>query len=131
MRRRGVLVGAVAGALLLVIAAAVIAWSRPSAVEASLAVLDDDGRFTTAIEASDAFAEISSRLDVDCDAGADAQCARLLRASAWARVTAVLVAQCTPPVVFEARAGLGRYLRGGAALPSAPRCGERRQRSSS
>ena len=120
--------------LVLGLAAVLVVRSQTrTAVEASLAIVDDDDRFGTAIEASDAFAEISVLLaegDCDTDNANDDTCNRTMRAAAWSQVTAVLIARCTPPAVFEARAGLGRYLRGGEDLPPAPRCAERRQTSS-
>lgn len=100
-------------------------------VPAALAVLDDDDRFSTAIEASDAFAEVSGQLNgVDCDADRDEDCARVHRASAWAQVAAVRIVRCPPTAVFEARADLARYMRRGGPLPPVPRC-ERRQAASS
>jgi hypothetical protein len=100
-------------------------------VPAALAVLDDDDRFSTAVEASDAFAEVSGRLnEVDCDADRDEDCARVPRAEAWAQVAAVRIVRCPPSAVFEARAELARYLRRGGPLPAVPRC-ERRQAASS
>lgn len=100
-------------------------------VPAALAVLDDDERFSTAIEASDAFAEVSGQLNgVDCDAERDEDCARIHRASAWAQVTAVRIVRCPPSAVFKARADLARYMRRGGSLPAVPRC-ERRQAASS
>ena len=123
-----------AGVLVAGLAAVLVVRSQArTPVEASLAIVDDDERFATAIEASDAFAEISVLLaEADCDADRenDGTCDRTMRAAAWSQVTAVLIARCTPPAVFEARAGLGRYLRGGQELPAAPRCAERRQTSS-
>src|SRR3954447_20944470 len=107
--RRLVVAGlVVAGLVVAVIGAAVTGvlmvrhHRRQSPLQASLAVVDDDGRFTTALEASDAFAEIGSRLtSVECDgATKDEACTRLRRAGAWAEVTAVLVAQCPPADVF-------------------------------
>ena len=130
-RRVAVVVAIVAILCVAVGAAAVALRPERPPVEAALAVLDDDARFTTALEASDAFAEISSLLArSDCDAERDAACARALRATAWAQVTAVLIVGCRPPGVFEARAGLGRYLRGSGELPDRPRCGVRAHSSS-
>ena len=118
----GVAVMAVAGV------GAVMAVRDREPLDAALAIVDDDGRFTTALDASDAFAEISGLLgEVECDAERDATCARVHRVQAWSQVTAVLVAQCTPPLVFEARSGLGQYLRGHGPLPDVPRCGARRE----
>jgi hypothetical protein len=125
-------VALVAVAISVVVLAGVAAahWPRPSPMEKALAILDDEDRFTTALEATDAFAEISVVLEaVDCDAQRVERCARTYRAAAWARVSAVFVVTCPPASVFEARAGLGGYLRGNGELPPTPRCGARRQAS--
>jgi hypothetical protein len=128
MTTRRLLVAGDVVALALGGVAIVVRQRQQPPLQASLAVVDDSDRFTTALEASDAFAEIGSRLTrVDCDAGRDEGCARLHRAGAWAEVSAVLVAQCSPADVFTARAGLGRYLRRGGELPPVPKCGARRQ----
>jgi hypothetical protein len=131
-RRATTVVVAVVAVALAVTAAAIALRPERSPVESALAVIDDDGRFSTALEASDAFAEVSSDLQrVDCDARREESCARAHRAAAWAQVTAVLIVGCRPPGVFEARAGLGRYLRGNGDLPDRPRCGIRRSAQSS
>ena len=126
-RRLGTAAGAVALIAIAVVLTLVLRPERDR-VEAALAVLDDRGRFTTAVEASDAFAEVTGLLsEADCKT----DCARIQRATAWSQVTAVLIIQCAPAAVFEARTELARYVRGSGELPSTPRCGERRQASSS
>jgi hypothetical protein len=103
----------------------------PDAVTASVKILNNEDRFSTASGASDALAEIGSKLRaVDCDADRNSRCVRIRRATAWADVSAVLIVQCTPPLVYEARTGLRRYLTGRGELPPAPRCGARRGQSS-
>lgn len=132
-RSRRLLGAVVVVALLLAVGGAVaLLRARPEPVAAALDVLDDDDRFRTAVDASDAFAEVSGQLgEVECDAARDDECARMHRASAWAQVTAVRIVRCAPSAVFEARADLARYMRQGGALPAVPRCGERRQAVSS
>ena len=89
--------------------------------------MNDDNRFATATAASDALAEIGSRLaKVNCDVTTSSRCVRLRRATAWADVSAVLIAQCTPPLVYDSRQQFRRYLTGHGALPPTPRCGARR-----
>jgi hypothetical protein len=104
----------------------------PDPVAKSIAITNDDDRFSTARDASDALAEIGGRLaKIDCDVNRSNQCVRVRRATAWANVSAVLIVQCTPPLVYEARTGLRRYLEGHGELPPTPRCGARRPQSSS
>lgn len=101
----------------------------------ALAVLEDDGRFTTSRRGAEAFVEVSSILQetgtrcIDQGDADSTRCGNVLQASAFAQAAAFRVARCTLPGVHEARRAMAEYVRRlirapdeGAEPPALPEC---------
>lgn len=112
------------------------AASDPSALARSQTVLDDRGRYDSALAAGDAFAQISGFLLAEARACADdpaasERCDAVAEAAALSQVLAVRVLDCTAPGRFEFRRVLRAHLSAidamapddsSPSLPSLPAC---------
>ncbi len=107
--------------------AAVVLLADSPTVDDALRILDADPSFVSSEKGADSFADVADVLEAagrTCDTPT---CERLLEASAYARVVAVRVLDCTLPGLYDARAGMRSYvsqLRAGRATrpPSLPAC---------
>jgi hypothetical protein len=107
-------------------------------VERAIAMVEDDGNFSTGLESGQALARITTVLRDDaerCAAGKAAEkgprCDARFAAAAYAQVLAVAMLHCTAPDRADARKNLLDYLRKVEAVgqrdqppapPSPPRC---------
>ncbi|HVM54448.1 MAG TPA: hypothetical protein VM262_14750 [Acidimicrobiales bacterium] len=117
---RGPSIATIAIASVLVAVAAGVAVAGrggdASGVPAAVEVLEDTGRFTTAVEAGDALAEVGALLQLDArrcrdrDVAGTRDCDGLFAAAAAAQVFAAHVLGCTAPGRHEARIGLLAHL---------------------
>lgn len=110
--------------------------SDPSALARSQTVLEDRGRYHSALAAGDAFAEISGFLLAEAractgDLAASERCDAVAEAAALSQVLAVRVLDCTAPGRFELRQVLRAHLSAieamapddsSPSLPSLPAC---------
>ena len=90
-------------------------------------ILDDESRFSTGLDAGEAFEEVGDLLLADARSCEDA-CDGRFSAAAFARVLALRVLGCTAPGRLEARVAMARYLddiseeREEPEAPGVPEC---------
>jgi hypothetical protein len=113
----------VVAAAVLVLAACGEGRGSGSRVDAARAVIDDDSRYETAMDAADAFAVAGSRLlqaGRECETLADpdaaAACDVVLEASGFIQVFAAEALECRLPEIDAARRSVRAYLESVAAV---------------
>lgn len=104
---------AAAAVLALVALVVVVVDDGPDHLDLARAELADDEAFAQSSTAGAALLRSSVELQeagTSCDGDRDASCARLLTASAMARVASVRLLDCRRPDIFTFRAEFRRYL---------------------